>query len=131
MSISPTGRSLESTPSHFSLLSTCLHLSNEPSIRSSISPVLGLPCRFFPNIRPSSMSFNSPSLLSTCPTQFFLWHRSLIRYLLLFTIFSISSLFTLSLQPSLSIFSIITFLLLLVCRFQLFALSISHIHTNH
>src|SRR6266516_1451181 len=80
----------ESTPSHFSLLSTSLHFSNEPFICSFISPVLGLPCRFFPNILSSSMSFKSPSLLSTCPTQFFLWHITLIRYPLSFTIVSIS-----------------------------------------
>src|SRR6266496_4178875 len=60
--------------------------TNEPSIRSFIIPLLGLPCGFFPNILPSNTSLSSPSPLSTCPIQFFfLWYIVLMRHLFSFT----------------------------------------------
>src|SRR6266496_2855343 len=46
--------------------------TNEPSIRSSIIPLLGLPRGLFPNILPSNTSLSSPSPLSTCPIHSFL-----------------------------------------------------------
>src|SRR6266496_4155621 len=44
--------------------------TNEPSIRSSIIPLLGLPHGLFPNILPYNTSLSSPSPLSTCPRTF-------------------------------------------------------------
>src|SRR6266581_248269 len=61
--------------------------TNGPSIRSSIIPLLGLPCGLFPNILPSNTSLSSPSPLSTYPVQFFfLWYIVLMRHLFSFTI---------------------------------------------
>src|SRR6266496_6575549 len=87
----PSGRSLAPIPStvHSFLPSAFLFIfTNEPSIRSSIIPLLSLPRGLFPNILPSNTSLSSPSPLSTCPIQFFfLWHIVLIGHLLSFTIF--------------------------------------------
>src|SRR6266496_5668407 len=73
---------------HSFLLSALLFIfTNEPSIRSSIIPLLGLPRGLFPNILPSNISLSSPSPLSTCPIQFFfLWYIVLMRHLFSFTI---------------------------------------------
>src|SRR6266581_2161991 len=73
--------------------------TNEPSITSSIIPLLGLPRGLFPNILPSNTSLSSPSPLSTCPIQFFfLWYIVLMRHLFSFTIVNTSSLLFLSNQ---------------------------------
>src|SRR6266496_6407764 len=77
--------------------------TNEPSIRSSIIPLLGLPRGLFPKILPSNTSLSSPSPLRTCPIQFFfLWCIVLMRHLFSFTIVNSSSLLFLSIQLILS-----------------------------
>src|SRR6266496_6218377 len=77
--------------------------TNEPSIRSSIIPLLGLPRGLFPNILPSNTSLSSPSPLSTCPIQFFfLSYIVLMRHLFSLTIVNTSSLLFLSIQLILS-----------------------------
>src|SRR6266581_853015 len=77
--------------------------TNEPSIRSSIIPLLGLPRGLLPNILPSSTSLSSSSPLSTCPSQFFfLWYIVLMRNPFSFTIVNITSLLFLSIQLTLS-----------------------------
>src|SRR6266568_848030 len=72
-------RQVPGTHSLHSFLPSALFFifTNEPSIRSSIIPLLGLPHGLFPNILPSNTSLSSPSPLSTCPIQFFfLWFLS-------------------------------------------------------
>src|SRR6266496_1965651 len=54
---------------------------NEPSIRSSIIPLLGLPRGLFPRILPCNTSLSSPSPLGTCTMQFFfLWYIVPMRH---------------------------------------------------
>src|SRR6266496_2631040 len=64
---------------HSFLLSALLFIfTNEPSIRSSIIPLLGLPRGLFLNILPSNTSLSSPFPLSTCPRTFhkIIYHSS-------------------------------------------------------
>src|SRR6266496_3471997 len=77
--------------------------TNEPSIRSSIIPLLGLSRGLFPNILPFNTSLSNPSPLSKCPIQlFFLWYIVLMGHLFSFTIANTSSLLFLPIQLILS-----------------------------
>ena len=109
---------------HTSLRSALLLIfANEPSIRSSIISAGGLPVRFFSSIHSTLQQVLQQSI----PSQYMsypvilLWHIVLIRHCESFTIFSSSSLCILSFQLTLFKLLITTFLVHLICRFQLLA----------
>src|SRR5580698_6690994 len=90
---------------HFSLQSALLFISTyDPSFRSSIMLILGLPLTLLPTILPSIMRFNKLSSRRTCPIQFFFrFTTALARHLSSPIKDSISSFVFLSFQLTFSI----------------------------